>query len=143
VMATARTYNDASAGTYGQFIPGLAGATAATTGQQTRLIQLGHSATPGVGTRTNLGLVNTTATPTTVEVKLYTSDGTLLGTRSYALGAFGYLQDDGVFGKVTAADVADGFAVLRTVTPGGAFLAYASVIDNRSGDPVYVPARMP
>jgi hypothetical protein len=30
-------------------------------------------------------------------------------------------------------------ARLRTPTRGGSFLAYAAVVDNRSGDPVYVP----
>jgi hypothetical protein len=42
---------------------------------------------------------------------------------------------------VTSTDVPDGFAVLRTTTPGGAFLAFASVVDNRSGDPIFIPAR--
>ena len=36
--------------------------------------------------------------------------------------------------------VAKGFAVVSTDSPGGAFIAYASVVDNASGDPVYVPA---
>ena len=29
-----------------------------------------------------------------------------------------------------------------TATPDGAFFAYASVIDNRSNDPIYIPARV-
>ncbi|MEW6338599.1 MAG: hypothetical protein ACOY3Y_04220 [Acidobacteriota bacterium] len=43
---------------------------------------------------------------------------------------------------MTTADVSDGYAVLRTPTPGGRFYAYASVVDNRSGDPIYVPAQV-
>lgn len=41
----------------------------------------------------------------------------------------------------STADIPEGFAILWTTTPEGRFLAYASVIDNRSGDPVYIPAR--
>jgi hypothetical protein len=38
------------------------------------------------------------------------------------------------------------FALIPTVAAlplasGGRFLAYASVADNRSGDPIYIPAR--
>ena len=48
---------------------------------------------------------------------------------------------DQILKVVTPNEVPDGYAVLRTVTPNAAFLAYASVIDNRSGDPMYVVAR--
>ena len=33
-----------------------------------------------------------------------------------------------------------GFAVVRTASSGGAFFALASVVDNRTGDPVAIPA---
>lgn len=36
-----------------------------------------------------------------------------------------------------------GFATVRTTTTGGAFFAYASVVDNRSGDEGFVPAVPP
>jgi hypothetical protein len=41
---------------------------------------------------------------------------------------------------VTPVAITNGFALVSTTTPKGAFLAYASVVDNRSGDPVYIPA---
>jgi hypothetical protein len=37
--------------------------------------------------------------------------------------------------------VPDGFAVLTSSTAGAHFFAYASVIDNQSGAPVYIPAQ--
>jgi hypothetical protein len=37
--------------------------------------------------------------------------------------------------------VETGLALVRTTTPSGRFFAYASVIDNRTHDPQYVPAR--
>ncbi|MGV8042055.1 MAG: PKD domain-containing protein [Thermoanaerobaculaceae bacterium] len=141
VMATARSYNDQPAGTFGQFIPGQARGRAVPFGTTSLLAQLAHAVTPAVVFRTNLGLVNTTDQAIQVEVRLFKADGTLLGTRTYALRPHEYVQRDKVFGEVTTQDVPLGFALLRTTTQGGAFIAYASVIDNRTGDPIYVPAR--
>ena len=142
VMATARTYNDQPTGTFGQFIPGQPEAEAIAYGQEARLIQLSQSAMSGVGFRTNVGFVNLTGQAIEVEAKLHRCDGTYIATRTVPLRAFEYVQVDAIFTKAGAGDVPDGFAVLRTTTPGGAFLAYASVIDNRSGDPIYIPARV-
>jgi hypothetical protein len=41
---------------------------------------------------------------------------------------------------VTNDDVEDGFAILTSSTMGSGVIAYASVVDNATGDPVYVPA---
>jgi photosystem II stability/assembly factor-like uncharacterized protein len=142
LLATARTYNDQPTGTYGQFIPSQAQAQAISYGHEGRLVMLAQSATAGAGFRTNLGMVNVTDKVVIVEIKLHAADGTQLGTRNYQLRAYEYKQADQIFAAVTSADVGDGYAVLSTPTGGGAFLAYASVIDNRSGDPMYVVARL-
>jgi hypothetical protein len=143
ILATSRTYNDQPTGTFGQFIPGQPQGDAIPFGAEARLIQLAQSSATTSGFRTNLGMVNATARSISVEVTLYTGDGTLLGAQTYPLPPFGYKQVDKIFTTVTTQDVADGFAVLRTPTPAGSFFAYASVIDNRSGDPIYIPARIP
>jgi hypothetical protein len=39
-----------------------------------------------------------------------------------------------VFRQVTSSDVDDGYAVVRTTTAGGALMAAASLVDNRTGD---------
>jgi PKD repeat protein len=151
IMASARTYNWLASGnpqgfpegsTFGQFIPGTVAAAAVATGQSARLVQLSQSTSTTQGFRTNLGLVSATGADVTVEVKLYKGDGTLLGTLSYTLPAYGFKQVDRIFGYVTAQDVPDGFAVLRTTTATSAFFAYASVIDNTSGDPIFIPAQV-
>jgi len=141
VTVSSRTYNDTPEGTYGQYIQGFEQAEAIATGEEAALIQLSRSASPSSGFRTNLGLLNATAASLTVEVRLFRAAGQLLGTRSYTLKPFEQLQDNDVFGHVTGGEVSDGYALVRTTTAGGAFFAYASVVDNQSGDPVYVPAR--
>ena len=108
-----------------------------------RLVQLAYSTDAKKGFRTNLGLVNASSLTIAVWVDLYRGDGTLLGTRGASLGPYRSTQLNDVFSTVTTADVADGFALVRTTTAGGAFFAYASVIDNLSGDPIYIPARVP
>ncbi len=137
VLVSSRTYNDTGSGTYGQYIAGLWDSQATRQGQTARLIQL----TRTNAYRTNLGVVNVTASTLSVEVQLYSSSGIVVGTRSYSVPPYGSIQRTDVYGEVTSGDVADGYALVRTTTSGGAFLAYASVVDNRTGDPVYVPGR--
>lgn len=143
VMVTSRTYNDQPEGTFGQFIPAAALVEAIPFGQPARLVQLTQSASSNQGFRTNVGFVNTTDRTITLDGRMFAAAGTLLGTQTWQLRAYESRQIDRVFTKVTSAEVADGFIVINPRTVGGAFLAYASVIDNRSGDPVFVPARVP
>ncbi len=149
ILATSRTYNLLAAGnplglpggsTFGQFIPALERSGAIAFGEEGRLIQLSHSTATSGGFRTNLGLVNITSSSLDVEVELYTASGTPLGTVSVTLPPFGYQQLNRVFASVTAGDVDDGYAVVRTTTAGGSFFAYASVVDNLTGDPIAITA---
>ncbi len=149
VQVTSRTYNLLGAGnsmglpsgsTFGQFVAGVAEAAAIGPGEQGRLIQLSHTRATTSGYRTNLGLVNTGTGSIHLEVALYRSNGASLGNVSVDLPAGGYTQLDKVFERVTSGDVDDGYAIVWTTTAGGHFLTYASVVDNRTGDPVFVPA---
>ncbi len=139
VVVTSRTYNQGAAGTYGQFIPGVAAAGALAFGDEARLIQLARSADPATGFRSNVGFVNVGAGTADLEVELYAADGSQVGeTLQVQLRGFEYRQLTDVYGLVGAGDVADGYAVVRTTTQGGRFFAYASVVDNATGDPIYV-----
>ena len=148
VVATDRTYNLLAAGnglglpagaTFGQYIPAVRAGTAIAAGNEGRLIQLQHTISGG-GFRTNLGLVNVTGVATAVKVDLYRANGVKLGTVSRTLAGFEYRQIGNVFDDVTSGNVEDGYAVVSTSTEGAAFLAHASVVDNATGDPVFVPA---
>lgn len=142
VMVTSRTYNNQPAGTYGQFIPAAAASEVVPFGQPARLVQLSQATSQADGFRTNLGFVNATGRTITVDCRLFRGDSVLLGSQSFQLRPYEFRQIDKVYTRVTGADVPEGYAVLSTPTVDGAFLAYASVIDNRSGDPVCVPARV-
>jgi hypothetical protein len=141
VVVTSRTYTSpASGGTYGQFVPAIARAQAVSSGHRARLIGLSHDPSLVAGFRTNLGLVNLSPAGITVQVEFYDVTGGLLRTRSYTVDAFGYVQIDRVFEDATSLVVNNGLIVVSTPTTGARFLAYASVIDNISQAPLYVPA---
>jgi len=154
VLASSRTYNVMTAGnplglpagaTFGQYVPAVADSEVVGSGSAAYLIQLTHTPNPFTnqreGFRTNLGYVNATAATISLTVELYRGDGVKLGSYNDSLPAYGYKQVDKVFERVTSTAVTDGYAVVRTTTAGGAFLAYASVVDNVVGDPVFIPHR--
>jgi hypothetical protein len=153
ILVNSRTYNLIGANgvglpvgaSFSQFVPGLdENASAITYGEEGRIIQLTQrDASSYADFRTNIGYVNTTASPIDLAIDLYSKAGDLLGTiqdsRTH-LRAYEFLQIDSVFGAF-ASYLDDGYAVIRTTTPGGRFLAFATVIDNHlTGDPVFVPA---
>ncbi len=138
IIATSRTYNDDPAGTYGQTVPAVADADGLPFGSNANLIQLSRSPDPSTGFRTNIGLVNLVDSRTLMEVDLYRSDGSHLGTLTQNLKAFEHRQLNDVFFLAGADDVTDGYAVARTTSEDGRFIAYASVVDNGSGDAVFI-----
>ena len=133
---TSRTFNQAVDGTFGQFIPGVTEATAILEGEIGVLIQLRESEQ----FRTNVGFVNLLGETLTVQAEYFSGDGTLLKVKEYVLLPFGYSQDGAAFPAGSSVD--GGFAHLTTSTPEGRFLAYASVIDNKSDDPVFMLAQV-
>jgi len=137
-VATARTYNDQPEGTFGQFIAGVPSFAAIEYPSSAFLLQL----TQSPAFRTNIGFVNLNSSMLLIEVALHRRDGSVVSTRSYSLGAYEYRQVDQIFAGVTLELIENGFAVVRALTADGKFLAYASVIDNQSGDPIYIPARL-
>lgn len=134
IVAIARTYNDTPDGTYGTALAALALDRAIAEGQKSVLIHLAQSATDDDGFRTNLDLLNITNVAIDVEIELHSSDGTRLGLVSTHLEPFEYRQEIRVFRAVSGQNVVDGYAVVKTTTDGGAFLAAASLVDNRTGD---------
>jgi hypothetical protein len=133
LLVTSRTYNQRVKGSFGAII---APANAIARG---RLIGLSHNPTLTTGSRTNLGLVNATSAAAQVLVELYNGDGGLLGTTTQDLDPFEYVQLDKVFETVSQDAIADGFALVSSVTPSASFFAYASVVDNLTGDGDYAP----
>ena len=134
IVTVARTYNDTPDGTYGTALGAIPVEEAVLEGASMVLVHLAQSASDNIGYRTNLDLLNVTELEIEVEVALYGSAGNHYGTRTTTLLPFEYQQMMRVFRQVTSSDVDDGYAVVRTTTVGGALMAAASLVDNRTGD---------
>ena len=109
-----------------------------------RLIGLASTPDPSIGTRTNIGVVNLEPVPATVRIRLY--DGAkgptgYLGTFTVQLQPMEWRQLNDVLRQLTDRVVAEAYAIVHTEAGGGRFLAYASVIDNGTGDAVFIPAQ--
>lgn len=140
ILLASRTYNQTPSGTYGQFVPAHAITQAITSGRSARLIQLSHDPSLQTGFRTNLGFVSATVVPIDVEIRFATAIGLHLGTYTFQLKPYEFKQFDKAYELVSNTVVNGGYVTVRTTTVGGVFFAYASVVDNRTGDPVFVPA---
>jgi len=139
VLATSRTYNQTSEGTYGQFISGQKDDSAFSLNVPAYLIQLSSSSDATSGYRTNIGVVNLSPVEIPVDIELFNASGLGLGHIYLNIAPWGYLQQGRVFAGVGAEGTEDGFAVVRTSAQDGRFLAYASVVDNQTNDPTYIP----
>jgi len=133
LAASSRTFTGGPGGTYGQHIPGVAAGSALAPGQVAVLSQLAE----GPSRRTNVGFVNLAGVATEVVVTAHDAAGRPLGTSlRVTVPPLAWRQLHRPLPAGTA------FATVTTPTGGAALLAYASVVDNRSNDPVYVPARV-
>ena len=118
VIATARIWTPSDGGTFGQFVPFLPA------GHGGDLIQMEVSA----DFRTNLGAANTGAVPAVARFTAFSADGAVLSTTERVLQPLELVQFP------LSVDAA-------RVRVEGAVLAYASVVDNRSGDAIYISAQ--
>lgn len=135
VAIISRTYNLADTGTFGQFIPAVTLEEAAGPGDEAYLIQLSQNE----AFRANIGIVNVTDANLRVEAEFFAADGTLVTSNFWDLPPHGYFQDSDALGS---SQYDGGFAILTTSTPDGRFLAYASIVDNASDDPIFIPAQV-
>jgi|GEM_PF-969576 len=136
LSVSSRTYNVTDLGTYGQYIPGYSRDDALTTSIHARLVQLVSNS----AYRTNIGLASMSDKTTTVNIDLYRGTGTLIGSKEITLKPYEYLQDDRIIEDITSESISDAFAIVSSSTQGCAYFAYASVVDNESGDPIFIPA---
>ena len=118
ILATARIYTDSDAGTFGQFVP------FAAEGHGGDLIQIEVSD----AFRTNLGAGNLGSAPVVARFTMFDAAGNTLATTERVLQPLELVQ----FPLAVSA---------ARVRVDGDVLAYASVVDNRSGDAIFVPAQ--
>jgi len=132
IKITSRTFTTGATGTYGQAVPQIP-----TDELQKTLWVTGIEANADY--RTNLGLVNRGGLPVGVDLALFASDGSVLGTANVTLPANNFQQASlaGFFPSFDG-QPRDGMSVRAIAGAAGAVSVYASVINNRTQDPVYI-----
>jgi PKD repeat protein len=128
---SSRTFTGGSDGTYGQSVPDIRPTMAATT------FVTGISANADF--RTNLGIVNSAAYPVGATLTLSGSDGATISQKRVTLPASNFQQSPlGTWFPELGGTARSGMRVRVDADVADAVSAYASVVDNRSQDPIYI-----
>ena len=134
IFLTGRTYNQVDAThTYGQDYDGEQSSTMLTAGQSAWLPQLTQNAL----FRTNIGVTNTGSTSANVTLVLFDGQGNQLLSTSLNLASGQFYQFNQPYTQIPAGGIDNGYAVV-TVNAGSGIVAYASVIDQNTGDPTTI-----
>jgi hypothetical protein len=100
---------------------------------------LSHSPDAASGFRTNVGVYNPFLSPQDVSVTIHSPGGAAIGSFSLTVPGKTLLQTNAFGAAGISQAVADAYAIVRT--DGFGVVSYAAVADNRSQDPVFIPAR--
>jgi hypothetical protein len=137
VKISSRTYNNQATGTYGQFIPAIEDANL-----------LHRFTTYYIGFiekssnyRTNFGVLNLSDTELLLEVNAYNGNGEEIGNIKYEVPPYGFLQENEILSLFTAEDVLNGYIIVKSISYDFKYIAYASVVDNRTGDGIFILAK--
>ncbi len=134
LQIASRTYNQSGKGSFGQGIPGLDLGGGLGDGDHGHIIGVSENE----HFRTNLGWVNTTSHPVTIDLKLFDGASGDLGDLSIDVPPFGHGQLNQVFNEVTSQAVDNGRIQVHPV--GSNVIFYASVVDNPTGDGTFMLA---
>ncbi len=134
LRVNSRTFTGGSAGTYGQSVPDVS----ADALEQT-LYVTGMQANTAY--RTNVGLVNRGGAPVSTTLTLYDADGATLSTKTVTVPANNFQQAPlaSFFPEITGRSF-DALSMRVAAAASDVVSAYASVINNKSQDPVYIQA---
>ena len=139
LMASVQNATPAPAGRMIRTMSPIAGSSSLEYGRSLALIHL----TEELFTAAAVGAVNASATEIDLEVDLHDASGQLLATVPMHLLPFSHVHQNRVFDTAGHPDVADGFAIVRTTTPGGSFVPYATVTDLVTFDAYHVTSDSP
>ena len=138
----AKTYNlDSFGGTFGQNLAIFGSSDLIPAGESGFITGVSNSSDNHTGFRTNVGVLNTSLdTMAVVDIYIYDTAGVRAGQVSnLRLGPEVMLQGN-VFDYAYIGDRDMNGSVEIKVLSGGPVVAYASQIDNRTQDPILIPA---
>jgi subtilisin family serine protease len=133
---TARVFNQAPTGTFGQYLDGFTVDRTLAAGATVTLPHLVENAS----FRTNLGFTNTGSAPATVNVTLFSNTGAAVGTFGVSIPPGQWKGENQPYKNRFGRTNIYGYATV-TVASGSGVIAYASVVDNATGDPTTIPMK--
>lgn len=133
-VASSRTYDVTSSGTLGQFIPAIPFSSFIDKNAAALSLQ---QIAQNDAFRTNLGLVEGSGNPATVLLSVFSNSGGKLLSQSIDLKANEQKQLN-AFLATNGITLADGRVEVKVTAGTGKVTAYASVVDNETGDPLLV-----
>jgi uncharacterized repeat protein (TIGR01451 family) len=138
LITTARTYNQTTGGTYGQFISAVTSAEAAGVGTRPlQILQVEESNR----FRSNIGLAEVTGNPVKIEIGVVPPDAKFTTFTEVTLQPNEFRQIGSLLKNVGLDGTFNARVTIRAIEGTGRVTAYASVIDAQTNDPTYVPAQ--
>jgi hypothetical protein len=140
LIVTARTYDQQPTGTYGQFVPAVSSADATGAGERSlQVLQVEHSDQ----FRTNVGLVEVTGQPVTVRITAIIPQRSTAPIITRQLQGNEFVQLNSILPNFMGVQGAAYNVRLTMEVVGGTgrLASYASMIDNSTQDPTYIPAQ--
>ena len=132
IKITSRTFTTGSLGTYGQAVPQIAADDLQQTLYVTGIESDGDY-------RTNIGLVNRSNAAVAVTLALFGSDGSMIASTPVTIPATNFQQNPltNYFPAVTGQS-RDGMTLRAIAGNAGAVSVYASVVNSKTQDPIYI-----
>ncbi|HYM60914.1 MAG TPA: hypothetical protein VEZ11_08475 [Thermoanaerobaculia bacterium] len=138
LVATARTYDQDGPGTYGQFVPAVTPADAVGSADPPlQILQVEQSD----AFRTNVGVAEVTGNPATIEITVYVPDSKVTPIFHQDLQPNEFLQFNSLLASLGYPVAYNTRVSIRVLSGTGRVTAYASVVDNKTQDPTFVPAQ--
>ena len=132
LRVSSRTFTNSSIGTYGQAVPDIGGSDL----QQTLYVT---GLASNADFRTNIGLVNRSASPVTAALSLYDGLGNVAAMATVTLPANNFQQSSlQTYFPSVAGRSFDALSMRVVSSAGEAVSVYGSVVDNRTQDPIYL-----
>jgi uncharacterized repeat protein (TIGR01451 family) len=138
LIITARTYNETTSGTFGQFISAIAPQEAA--GLESRPLQL-LQVEESSRYRSNIGMAEVTGNPVKLEISIVPPDAKLTAITELTLAPNEFRQIGSLLKTVGLQDTFNARVSIRVIEGSGRVTAYVSVIDAITNDPTYLPAQ--
>lgn len=137
VLIESRTYDDDAEGTYGQYIPSF---------NKNNLLkknEIGYISflKRNENFRTNIGFSSLSENLIEIKIELFSSEGEKLDEKIVNLLPLSYIQINDIFSQLGSNNISYGYAILSSSSENAYYTTYASIVDNKSNDPIFIPVK--